>query len=112
MDEPFASLDVQTRQIMENELLVPVAGRARKTVLFITHDLEEAIALVRPRGGALERAGTHQGAPTISPSASPRRGRDRLNPEFMALYRRIWGDLREEVMKHGIDGAGGPGHGA
>ncbi len=44
MDEPFGALDVQTRQIMENELL-GLWQETRKTVLFITHDLEEAIAL-------------------------------------------------------------------
>src|SRR5262249_29668505 len=44
MDEPFGALDVQTRQIMENELL-DLWQESRQTVLFITHDLEEAIAL-------------------------------------------------------------------
>ena len=44
MDEPFSALDVQTRQLMENELL-DLWSADRKSVLFITHDLEEAIAL-------------------------------------------------------------------
>ena len=44
MDEPFSALDVQTRQLMENELL-DLWSAERKSVLFITHDLEEAIAL-------------------------------------------------------------------
>ncbi len=44
MDEPFSALDVQTRQLMENELLELWAAN-RKSVLFITHDLEEAISL-------------------------------------------------------------------
>ena len=44
MDEPFSALDVQTRQLMENELLA-LWAEDRKSVLFITHDLEEAIAL-------------------------------------------------------------------
>ena len=44
MDEPFSALDVQTRQLMENELL-ELWSADRKSVLFITHDLEEAIAL-------------------------------------------------------------------
>src|SRR5439155_23776041 len=44
MDEPFSALDVQTRQLMENELL-ELWSANRKSVLFITHDLEEAIAL-------------------------------------------------------------------
>jgi len=111
MDEPFASLDVQTRQIMENELL-GLWQESKKTVLFITHDLEEAIALadrvVVLSSGPARIKGVYE--------IDLPRPRDvaeiRLNPEFMALYRRIWGDLRDEVMKHGIDGAGGPGHGA
>ena len=57
MDEPFSALDVQTRQLMENELLA-LWAEDRKSVLFITHDLEEAIALVRPRRRAVGRAGT------------------------------------------------------
>ena len=44
MDEPFSALDVQTRQLMENELL-GLWAQAAKSVLFVTHDLEEAIAL-------------------------------------------------------------------
>ena len=44
MDEPFSALDVQTRQLMENEVLALWAAK-RKAVLFITHDLEEAIAM-------------------------------------------------------------------
>jgi ABC-type sulfate/molybdate transport systems ATPase subunit len=44
MDEPFSALDIQTRQLMENELL-ELWSTDRKSVLFITHDLEEAISL-------------------------------------------------------------------
>src|SRR2546422_7143836 len=44
MDEPFSALDVQTRQLMENELL-ELWSVNRKSVVFITHDLEEAISL-------------------------------------------------------------------
>src|SRR3546814_11818745 len=44
MDEPFSALDIQTRQLMENELL-DLWSADRKSVLFITHDLDEAIAM-------------------------------------------------------------------
>ena len=44
MDEPFSALDVQTRQLMENEVLA-LWGAKKKAVLFITHDLDEAIAM-------------------------------------------------------------------
>ena len=56
MDEPFSALDVQTRQLMENELLELWSGD-RKSVVFITHDLEEAIVTVRSGGGAFRRPG-------------------------------------------------------
>jgi len=99
MDEPFGALDVQTRQIMENELL-DLWNESRQTVLFITHDLEEAIALadrvvVISAGPSARIKGDYQVALT--------RPRDvteiRLNPDFMQLFKRIWSDLRDEV-KH------------
>jgi len=97
MDEPFGALDVQTRQIMENELL-GLWQESRQTVLFITHDLEEAIALadrvvVISAGPAARVKGDYE--------VSLPRPRDvaeiRLNPEFLQLYKRIWADLRDEV---------------
>src|SRR5260370_329656 len=98
MDEPFAALDVQTRQIMENELL-ELWQETRKTVLFITHDLEEAIALadkvVVLSAGPARLKGIYD--------VDLPRPRDvseiRLNPEFMNLYRKIWADLRDEVKR-------------
>ncbi len=99
MDEPFSALDVQTRQIMENELL-DLWQESRQTVLFITHDLEEAIALadrvvVISAGPAAHIKGDYE--------VSLPRPRDvaeiRLNPEFMQLYKRIWSDLRDEVRQ-------------
>jgi NitT/TauT family transport system ATP-binding protein len=99
MDEPFAALDVQTRQNMENELL-GLWQETRKTILFITHDLEEAIALadqvvVMSAGPGARIKGRY--AVTLP------RPRDvaeiRLNPDFVALYSRIWADLRDEVKR-------------
>ena len=76
MDEPFSALDIQTRQLMENELLELWAAN-RKSVLFITHDLEEAICAVRPRGRAVGRA-RHASDRRIHdrPAAAARRRRD------------------------------------
>ncbi|MFI4986382.1 MAG: ABC transporter ATP-binding protein [Alphaproteobacteria bacterium] len=109
MDEPFGSLDVQTRQIMENELL-DLWQESRKTVLFITHDLEEAIALadrvIVLSTGPARIKGDYE--------IALERPRDvaeiRLDPRFNALYKRIWADLRDEVMKQAMHGE--PGHGA
>jgi NitT/TauT family transport system ATP-binding protein len=98
MDEPFGALDVQTRQIMENELLA-LWQETRKTVLFITHDLEEAIALadkvVVLSAGPARLKGIYD--------VDLPRPRDvaeiRLNPGFMSLYTKIWADLRDEVKR-------------
>ncbi|MGH7189908.1 MAG: ABC transporter ATP-binding protein, partial [Acetobacteraceae bacterium] len=99
MDEPFAALDVQTRQSMENELLELWQER-RKTVLFITHDLEEAIALADEV--VVITAGpeaTIKGRYAVG-LARPRDVAEiRLNPEFGVLYRQIWDDLRVEVKR-------------
>jgi NitT/TauT family transport system ATP-binding protein len=99
MDEPFGALDVQTRQIMENELL-DLWQESRQTVLFITHDLEEAIALadrvvVISAGPAARVKGDYE-----VPLQRPRDVAEiRLNPEFLQLYKRIWSDLRDEVRQ-------------
>jgi len=102
MDEPFGALDVQTRQLMENELL-RLWQEDKKTVLFVTHDLEEAIALadrvvVFSAGPASRIVGDFE--------VDLPRPRDvaeiRLTEEFLRIHREIWSLLREEVMRaHG-----------
>jgi len=98
MDEPFASLDVQVRQMMETELLGLWQG-SNKTVLFVTHDLEEAIALadevVVLSAGPARIKGVY-----AVPLPRPRDVAEiRLDPRFDPLYRQIWGDLRDEVKR-------------
>jgi NitT/TauT family transport system ATP-binding protein len=99
MDEPFSALDVQTRQLMENELL-ELWNADRKSVIFITHDLEEAIALsdrvvVLSAGPATRPIGEF-------PIDLPR-PRDvaeiRVTPRFVELHDRIWHSMKEEVLK-------------
>ena len=98
MDEPFSALDVQTRNLMENELL-GLWGAAAKTVLFITHDLEEAIAL----SDEIVVMTAGPGRIKARYPVSLRRPRDvaevRFRPEFGALYARAWNDLRDEVTR-------------
>jgi NitT/TauT family transport system ATP-binding protein len=99
MDEPFSALDVQTRQLMENELLALWAEN-RKSVLFITHDLEEAIALS-------DRVVVLSAGPATRPIGDFRvdlpRPRDvsevRMTPGFAELHREIWQTMKEEVLK-------------
>ena len=99
MDEPFSALDIQTRQLMETELLTLWAAN-RRSVLFITHDLEEAIALS-------DRVIVLSAGPATRPIGDFRidlpRPRDvseiRMSPRFLHFHALIWDAMREEVMK-------------
>ncbi len=99
MDEPFSALDVQTRQLMENEVLALWAAR-KKAVLFITHDLDEAIAMS-------DRVVVLSAGPATRPigefTIDLPRPRDvaevRTHPRFVALHSQIWAVMREEVLK-------------
>lgn len=99
MDEPFSALDIQTRQLMENELLQLWAEK-KKAVLFITHDLDEAIAMS-------DRVVVMSAGPGSRPIGDFRvdleRPRDvaevRVTPRFVALHQAIWDVLRDEVLK-------------
>jgi len=99
MDEPFSALDVHTRTRMETELLALWEGSG-KTIVFVTHDLEEAIALadevvVLSAGPASHIVARHR--------VQLPRPRDlfelRTTGPFVELYRAIWADLREEVRR-------------
>ena len=99
MDEPFSALDVQTRQLMENELL-ELWSADRKSVVFITHDLEEAIALsdrvvVLSAGPATHPIGEY----TIDLPRPRDVAEIRLTPHFVELHREIWHRMKDEVMK-------------
>ncbi|MED5620855.1 ABC transporter ATP-binding protein [Ideonella sp. BN130291] len=99
MDEPFSALDVQTRQLMENEVLALWQSK-RKAVLFITHDLDEAIAMsdrvvVMSAGPASRPIGEF-----VIDLVRPRDVAEvRVTPRFIELHKAIWNVLREEVLK-------------
>lgn len=98
MDEPFSALDVQTRNLMENELL-DLWGASAKTVLFITHDLEEAIALSDEIVVMTAGPGTIKARYPVD-LARPRNVTEtRFETGFVALYERAWADLRDEVER-------------
>lgn len=97
MDEPFSALDVQTRNLMENELL-DLWAETRTTVLFVTHDLEEAIALADEVLVLTASPGRTKASYPI-PLARPRNVVEiRFHEEFTRLYEQIWKDLRDEVL--------------
>jgi NitT/TauT family transport system ATP-binding protein len=97
MDEPFSALDVQTRIVMQDELL-SIWSRSNASVVFVTHDLEEAIALadrvyVLTAGPATVKAVYDIDLPRPRVTSEIR-----YQPEFIEISRRIWEDLREEVQ--------------
>ncbi len=99
MDEPFSALDIQTRQLMENEVLELWSSK-KKAVLFITHDLDEAIAMS-------DRVIVLSAGPAARPigefTIDIERPRDvaeiKTTPRFIELHRAIWAVLRDEVLK-------------
>jgi len=95
MDEPFAALDAQTRSILQDEL-VQISVAMRRTVLFITHDIGEAI-LLGDRVGIM-RAGPASSIKETIPIELPR-PRRRGSVEFGALYERIHQSISEEVQR-------------
>jgi sulfonate transport system ATP-binding protein len=98
MDEPFSALDVQTRQLMENELLGLWAEK-KKAVLFITHDLDEAIAMSDRVVCLSAGPGSHPIGEFAIDLPRPRDVAEvRATPRFVELHQAIWSVLREEVL--------------
>jgi NitT/TauT family transport system ATP-binding protein len=99
MDEPFSALDVQTRQLMENELL-ELWSADRKSVLFITHDLEEAIALSDRVVVLSAGPETHPIGEFVIDLPRPRDVNEiRMTPRFVELHGNIWHAMKDEVLK-------------
>jgi NitT/TauT family transport system ATP-binding protein len=99
MDEPFSALDIQTRQLMENEVLALWAEK-RKAVLFITHDLDEAIAMSDRVVVMSAGPGSHPIGEFHIDLPRPRDVAEvRVAPRFIELHQAIWDVLREEVLK-------------
>ena len=99
MDEPFSALDIQTRQLMENEVL-DLWNAKKKAVLFITHDLDEAIGMSDRVVVLSAGPGTHPIGEFAIDLPRPRDVAEiRTHPRFVELHARIWNVLREEVLK-------------
>jgi len=97
MDEPFSALDVQTRALMEDELL-ELWSSTSASVVFVTHDLEEAIALSDRVCVMTAGPGTVKGIYTIDLPRPRHVAEIRFEPRFVELYRDIWENLRDEVV--------------
>lgn len=96
MDEPFSALDVQTRTLMGNELLQLWSSSAA-SVVFVTHDLEEAIALADKVCVITASPGTVKGIYQVDLPRPRNVSEIRFEPRFVELYQTIWEDLRSEV---------------
>ncbi|HEX9039126.1 MAG TPA: ABC transporter ATP-binding protein [Ktedonobacterales bacterium] len=97
MDEPFSALDVQTRTLMEDELL-QLWSATSASVVFVTHDLEEAISLADKVCVLTAGPATVKGIYTIDLPRPRNVAEIRFDPRFVELYHTIWEDLRSEVM--------------
>jgi NitT/TauT family transport system ATP-binding protein len=107
MDEPFGALDAQTRELFQDDLL-RIAADERKTTIFITHDIREALYLG-------DRVVVMSGRPgrvlkIVEPGfPQPRRPEVKHTPEFTGLAAEVWELLRPQTASRAQTGAG---HGA
>jgi len=98
MDEPFSSLDVQTRELMQEELL-QLWAQAKSAVLFVTHDLDEAILLADRVAVLTTRPARVKSVHTIDLPRPRDVAKLRYDEKFIAIARNISDDLREEVLR-------------
>jgi NitT/TauT family transport system ATP-binding protein len=99
MDEPFSALDIQTRQLMENELL-QLWEQDKKSVIFITHDLEEAISMSDRVIVLSAGPETHPIGEYVIDLPRPRDVAEiRMTPRFLELHEQIWHAMKAEVLK-------------
>jgi NitT/TauT family transport system ATP-binding protein len=98
MDEPFAALDAMTRQVMQEELL-RIHEKSRKTIVFITHSIDEALILANRIVVMSARPGRVK---AILPNnlPSPRHVTVQLSPDYAALKNEIWRLVESEVFRH------------
>jgi NitT/TauT family transport system ATP-binding protein len=97
MDEPFSALDVQTRSLMEDELLA-LWSATEASVVFVTHDLEEAIAMSDRVVVMTAGPGTIKGTYKVDLPRPRKVAEIRFDRRFASIYEEIWSDLRDEVL--------------
>jgi NitT/TauT family transport system ATP-binding protein len=102
MDEPFAALDAQTREHMQLELL-KIWSHARKTVIFITHQINEAIYLADRVAVMSPRPGHMKGVFEV-PFDRPRTLGLKRDPRFLEIEDAIWRMVEDQPQRLGIGG--------
>jgi NitT/TauT family transport system ATP-binding protein len=98
MDEPFAALDAQTRETLQAELLT-IWQKSQKTILFITHGIDEAVVLGQRVAIMTSRPGRIKHVVEIPDALRQGDSDVRSTPEFGRIRHEIWTLLREEVLK-------------
>jgi NitT/TauT family transport system ATP-binding protein len=96
MDEPFAAVDAMTRQLLQDQL-IEIVGKTQKTVIFVTHSIDEALILSDRISVFSSRPGRvkvvlHNDLP------KPRSASAQLTPRYLELKSQIWGSVQEEVL--------------
>jgi NitT/TauT family transport system ATP-binding protein len=99
MDEPFGALDAQTREIIQDELL-RIWRETRKTILFVTHSVEEAVYLSERVLIMTHRPGKIKSIVEVDIDKSGGREKVMTSPEFTQLKNKVWLEVREEVLKY------------
>lgn len=102
MDEPFASVDMQTREILQKQLLKIVKGEVPKTTLFVTHNIDEAIylsdeiVLLSARPSVVQEI--------IKVNLPPERWKydPRSDPEYVRIRNHVWGFLERIILEKGL----------
>jgi len=98
MDEPFAALDAMTRQVMQEELLA-IHEKSRKTTVFITHNIDEALTLADRIVILSARPGRVK-AEIDNRLPRPRHVATQLTPEYIRLKAQVWNYVEEEIKRH------------
>ncbi len=106
MDEPFASVDMQTREILQKQLLKIVKGAIPKTTLFVTHNIDEAIFLSDEIVLLTGRPATVK--EVIKVDLPPERWKydPRLEPEYARLRHDIWSFLEKQIVEREMSDEG------
>jgi NitT/TauT family transport system ATP-binding protein len=103
MDEPFAAVDAQTKETLQEELL-RIWGETHKTIIFITHAIEEAIFLADRVAVMTDNPGTIKEVISVN-LPRPRDSETRSSPEFGALRYAIWEMLHKEAVARSLNSA-------
>jgi len=105
MDEPFGALDAQTREIMQEELL-NIWRKTRKTIIFVTHSVEEAVYLSQRVIVMTHRPGRIKSIIDVNIDKSQSRIDILASPDFIKTRNLVWSQVREEVLKYYGAGSG------